>query len=73
MGEETIKILDIIPPKFQVNKIIRPIYIQPKAEQEIGEFPIFIADLLSRPIDKGIPSARLLAYLLVSKFIDHLP
>ena len=73
MGEETTKILDIIPPKFQVIKITRPIYVQPKAEQEIGKSPIFIADLPSRPIDKGIPSARLLSYLLVSKFVDHLP
>lgn len=73
MGEEITKILDIIPPKFQVIKIIRPIYVRPKAEQEIDKSPIFIADLPSRPIDKGIPSARLLAYLLVSKFVDHLP
>ena len=73
MGEEITKILDIVPPKFQVIKIIRPIYVRPKAEQEIDKSPIFIADLPSRPIDKGIPSARLLAYLLVSKFVDHLP
>jgi len=73
INEETTEILDIIPPKFQVIRIIRPIYAKPKAEQEIGKSPIFIADLPSRPIDKGIPSARLLAYLLVSKFVDHLP
>ena len=34
---------------------------------------IFIAPLPSRVIDKGIPSAGLLAYILVSKFIGHLP
>ncbi len=71
--EETTEILDIIPPKFQVIRIIRPIYAKPKAEQELGVSPIIIADLPSRSIDKGIPSARLLAYLLVSKFVDHLP
>jgi len=73
INEEWTDILDIIPPKFQVIRIIRPIYAKPKAEQELGTSPIFIADLPSRPIDKGIPSARLLAYLLVSKFVDHLP
>ena len=73
INEEMTEILDIIPPKFQVIRIIRPIYAKPKAEQELGVSPIFIADLPSRPIDKGIPSARLLAYLLVSKFVDHLP
>jgi len=71
INEETTEILDIIPPKFQVIRIIRPIYAKPKAEQEIGKSPIFIADLPSRPIDKGIPSARLLAYLLVSKFVEN--
>ena len=73
MGEEITKILDIIPPTFRVIKLIRPIYVYPKKEQQIGKSPIIIADLPSRPIDKGIPSARLLAYLLVSKFVDHLP
>ena len=73
INEEITEILDIIPPVFQVIRIIRPIYAKPKAAQEIGTSPIFIADLPSRPIDKGIPSARLLAYLLVSKFVDHLP
>jgi len=56
-----------------VIQIVRPIYAKPKAEQQIGTSPIVIAELPSRPIDKGIPSARLLAYLLVSKFVDHLP
>jgi len=73
INEEITEILDIIPPQFQVIRIIRPIYAQPKAAQQLGTSPIFIADLPSRPIDKGIPSARLLAYLLVSKFVDHLP
>ena len=69
--EEITEVLDIIPPVFQVIRIIRPIYANPQAEQ--GTKSIIIADLPSRPIDKGIPSARLLAYLLVSKFVDHLP
>lgn len=71
--EEITEILDIIPPVFQVIQLVRPVYAQPKAAQIIGTSPIVVADLPARPIDKGIPSARLLAYLLVSKFIDHLP
>ena len=73
INEEITEILDIVPPVFQVIRIIRPIYVYPKAEQAQKDKPIIIADLPSRPIDKGIPSARLLAYLLVSKFVDHLP
>jgi transposase len=71
--EEITEILDIIPPVFQVIRIVRPIYAHPKAKEEVVDKAIIIADLPSRPIDKGIPSSRLLAYLLVSKFVDHLP
>ncbi|MBT6034118.1 MAG: IS66 family transposase, partial [Candidatus Jacksonbacteria bacterium] len=71
--DETTDILDIIPPVFQIIRIIRPIYANPKAKKEDVAQAIIIANLPSRPIDKGIPSARLLAYLLVSKFVDHLP
>jgi len=78
--EVVTEILDIIPPVFQVIRIVRPIYAQPQAvaeqattEEESVTSPLVIADLPTRPIDKGIPSARLLAYLLVSKFVDHLP
>jgi len=34
---------------------------------------VLIAELPSRPIDKAIVEACLLAHILVSKFIDHLP
>lgn len=75
--EEITEILDIIPPVFQVIRIVRPIYAHPQTtaeEESVAEQPpMIIADLPTRPIDKGIPSARLLAYLLVSKFVDHLP
>ena len=73
LRDQITEILDIKPPVFQVIRIVRPIYVNPKAKSEQVDQPIVIADLPSRPIDKGIPSARLLAYLLVSKFVDHLP
>jgi len=34
---------------------------------------IVVGTLPERPIPKGIPSAGLLAHILISKFIDHLP
>ena len=52
---------------------MRPIYARPLADQTADQPTMVVADLPDRPIDKGIPSARLLAYLLVSKFVDHLP
>ena len=74
IGEEITEELDYMPPKFRVNRYIRPIYANPKAKTSEEVSPAIVtAYLPSRPIDKGIASAQLLAHLIVSKFVDHLP
>jgi len=75
IGEEITEELDYVPGYLRINRYIRPKYARPKNEQgaDTEGNNIFIAPLPSRVIDKGIPSAGLLAYILVSKFVDHLP
>jgi transposase len=73
IGEEVTEILDIIPPQFRVIRLIRPKYAKPQAKTEEVDHPIVIAPMPSRVIDKGIASTRLMAYIIMSKFIDHLP
>ncbi len=75
IGEEITEELDYMPGYLRINRYIRPRYARPKKEQtpDTEGNNIFIAPLPSRVIDKGIPSAGLLTYLMVSKFIDHLP
>lgn len=76
INEEVSEILDIIPPKFRVIKVRRPIYaVPPNSPQAITteRKKIVVASMPDRVINKGIPSTRLLVFLLVSKFIDHLP
>ncbi len=73
IGEEVTEILDIVPPVFQVIRIIRPKYAKAEAKKEDVAKPIIIAPMPQRAIDKGIPSTRLLAYIIMSKFMDHLP
>lgn len=75
IGEEITEELDYVPGILRINRYIRPKYARPKSEQSADTEGnnIFIAPLPSRVIDKGIPSAGLLTYILVSKFIDHLP
>jgi len=58
---------------FQVIRIIRPIYANPAAKSEQVDKAMLIAPLPDRVINKGIPSTRLIAYLLISKFVNHLP
>ncbi len=68
IGEEITEELEYKPGKLFVNKYVRPKYVRTE-ENDL----VLIADLPTRPIDKGIAGPMLLAYLLVSKYIDHLP
>lgn len=78
IGEEITETLDYRP-----GLLLKRIYIRPKYARA-GEIPVWdakadqvgevlIAPLPSRPIDKGIAEAGLLAHLLVAKYVDHLP
>lgn len=73
IGEEVTEVLDIIPPQFRVLRLIRSKYAHPLAQKEEVKNPVIIAPMPSRVIDRGIPSARVLAYILIAKFVDHLP
>ena len=67
IGEEITEILEYNPAQIFVRKIVRPKYAKPENDG------VVIADLPSLPIPKGNAGASLLAHLMVSKFIDHLP
>lgn len=67
IGEEITEILEYSPGHMHVRKIIRPKYAKPTGEG------VEIAALPSLPIPKGNAGASLLAFIMVSKFVDHLP
>lgn len=67
IGEEITEVLEYNPAKIYVRQIIRPKYAKPDKEG------VLIADMPSLPIPKGNAGASLLAYIMVSKFVDHLP
>ncbi|NJO67905.1 MAG: IS66 family transposase [Bacteroidetes bacterium] len=67
IGEEVTEVLEYTPGQLYVKKYVRPKYAQP---QEKG---IVIANLPSLPIPKGNAGASLIAYIIISKFCDHLP
>lgn len=76
MGEEITEELDYRPGSFWVNQYVRPKYAVPQPEPDSTteeQAAVVIAPMPSRPIEKGIPSAGLLAYILLSKTADHLP
>jgi transposase len=69
IGEEVTEELDIIPGRFVKRVIVR---VKFKRKGVVDAVP-FVAPLPGRVIPGGIPSARLVAHLIVSKFADHLP
>ena len=67
IGEEISEELEYDPGKLYVNRYIRPKYARPDDEG------VIIAELPSRPIEKGIPGPGLLSHILIGKYVDHLP
>ncbi|THH34239.1 IS66 family transposase, partial [Neolewinella litorea] len=70
IGQEVTDTLDYRPGKLIIIRRIRPKYARAEAD---GSTTVVIAELPSRPIDKGIPEPGLLAELCVAKYVDHLP
>lgn len=67
IGDEITEELEYTPGKLFVKQYIRPKYANP----ETGG--ILCAELPERPITKGIAGPALLAYIIISKFVNHLP
>jgi len=67
IGHEVTEELEIEPPKLYVNRYIRPKYARPQDEG------VVIAPMPVRPIEKGIAGPGLIAYTLISKYVDHIP
>jgi transposase len=67
IGEEVTEQLEYRPSRLLVIRFIRPVYATPERDK------ILTGMLPDRPIERGIPGPGLLAHIIVSKFIDHLP
>lgn len=65
IGKEVTEVLEYNPANIFVRRIVRPKYVQ--------ESGIVIAELPSLPLPKSNAGASMLAYIAVSKFVDHLP
>ena len=67
IGEEITEELEYKPGSLYVVQYVRPKYAAP------NDSGVFIGQLPSRPIEKGMAGPGLLAYILISKFVDHMP
>jgi len=67
IGEDVSEILEYVPGRYKVIRHVRPKFSCASCEK------IVQASAPSRPIERGMPGAGLLAHVLVSKYCDHLP
>ena len=67
IGEEVSERLDYEPGTFAVERHVRGKWVCRRCETLIQ------APIPAQIIDKGIPSAGLLAHVLISKYADHIP
>lgn len=67
VGEDVSDVLDYIPGHFEIIRHIRPAFSCRVCESMV-QMP-----MPSLPIERGRPSAGLLAHILVSKYCDHTP
>ncbi|MEF9898071.1 MAG: IS66 family transposase [Pseudomonas sp.] len=67
LGEDVSEILEYVPARFKVIRHVRPKLVC-RCCEHIAQVPA-----PSRPIARGLAGPGLLAHVLVSKFVDHLP
>jgi transposase len=67
LGEEVSEILERVPAQFKVVRHVR-VKLSCARCQSIVQAPA-----PARPIERGLPGPGLLAYVLMSKYADHLP
>ena len=69
IGEERTFEVEITPPQLYKREIVRPKY---RAKADRSQPPV-LAPAPARPVPGGYASAGLLAWVVTSKYLDHLP
>ena len=72
VGEEVTEILEYKQGEIFVKKYIRPEYIKPSADGTVAK-RVIAALPTNIPIEKSYVGASLLAHLMASKYVDHIP
>lgn len=70
INEKVTEILEYVPGNLYIRQIIRPYYLGMSNDEKTD---IIIAELPSRALPKSNAGEGLLSYILISKFVDHLP
>lgn len=72
IGEDVTEVLVLTPASFKVKRIIRRRWAL-KDNTDTESKGVLIAPIPSRTVKRGLLDESVLVYLLISKYIDHLP
>ena len=72
IGEDVTEVLVLTPASFKVKRIIRRRWAL-KDNTDVESKGILIAPIPSRTVKRGLFDESVLVYLLISKYVDHLP
>jgi transposase len=73
IGADVSERLDYRPASLFVRQIVRPTYACRSCERAGGDPQMIQRPLPPEPIPRGTAAAGLLAHVIVSKYVDHLP
>jgi len=73
IGADVSERLDYRPASLFVRQIVRPTYVCRVCERAGGDPQVVQRPLPPEPIPRGTAAAGLLAHVIVSKYVDHLP
>jgi transposase len=73
IGADVSKRMDYRPACLFIREIVRPTYVCRSCERQGQNIQAVQAPLPPEPIPRGTVAAGLLAHVLVSKYVDHLP
>jgi transposase len=76
IGQEITEILEVSPASFWVKRIIRTKWALKSVAHQASDsasIGVLIAPIPSRTVAKGLFGESLLAQLVISKYVDHLP
>jgi len=73
IGEEVTEVLEMTPPELYVRAIIRPKYASKRNMENQDAPTIVVADMPTLPLPRSLYGATVLAHILISKYVDHLP
>ena len=72
IGEDVTEVLVLVPTSFKVKRIIRRRWAL-KDSTDVESKGVLIAPIPSRTVKRGLFDESVLVYLLISKYLHHLP